>query len=112
MKAKTNKTNLPTINTSIITNLKDQNLINDSLLVCLNSLSLEDLIAVKLELSCNHVNNRLYGFDIWRKSGYIVKDALLKFAISTTNSRKGAARFLGLTYDEFKKLCTKYNIDI
>jgi len=112
MKAKTNKTKSTTINTSIITNLKGQSLINDSVLVSINSLTLEDLIAVKLELACNHVNNRLYGFDIWRKSGYIVKEALLKFAISTTNSRKGAARFLGLTYDEFKKMCAKYNIDI
>ena len=38
---------------SIIKILKDQNLINDQLLVSLNSLSLEDLIAVKLELAAN-----------------------------------------------------------
>ena len=101
-----------TINTSIITKLKDQGLVTDQLLVSIGSLSLEDLIAVKLELSCNNVNNRLYGFDIWRQTGYIVKDALLKFAISTTNSKKGAARFLGLTYNEFKKICIKYSVDI
>ena len=37
---------------------------------------------------------------------------MLKFAISTTKSKKDAARFLGLTYDEFKKALTKYSIDI
>ena len=110
IKAKTNKST--SINTSIITKLKDQNLLTDETLVGIGNLSLEDLIAVKLELSCNNINNRLFGFDIWRQTGYIVKEALLKFAISTTNSRKSAARFLGLTYDEFKKLCTKYSIDI
>ena len=110
MKAKTNKST--SINTSIITKLKDQQLINDQALVMIGCLSMEDLIAVKLELACNDLNNRFYGFDIWRQTGYIVKEALLKFAISTTNSRKSAARFLGLTYDEFKKHCTKYSIDI
>ena len=110
MKANTNKST--SINTSIITKLKDQHLVSDDVLVVIGSLSLEDLIAVKLELACNNINNRFYGFDIWRKSGYIIKEALLKFAISTTPSRKGAARFLGLTYDEFKKTCTRYGVDI
>ena len=50
---------------SIINKLKDQNKLNDQLLVCLNNLSLEDVIAVKLELSTNLLNHRLYGFDIW-----------------------------------------------
>ena len=39
-----------TINTSIINNLKDQGVLNDSLLACVSSLTLEELIAVKLEL--------------------------------------------------------------
>ena len=101
-----------TSNCSIITNLKDQALITDETLVAINAISLENLIAVKLELACNHINNRLYGFDVWRNSIYIVKDALLKFAISTTRSKKDAARFLGLTYAEFRLACKKFDIDI
>ena len=104
------KQNLTTKNKSVILALKAQNLLNDSLLVSINSLTLEDLIAIKLELSANHINNRPYGFDIWRKSGYIIKEALLKFAISTTNSKKDAARFLGLTYNDFKKAIRKYKV--
>ena len=110
MKAKTNRST--SLNTSIITNLKDQGILTDQTLVSINSISLEDLIAVKLELACNHINNRLYGFDIWRNSVYIVKDALLKFAISTTKSKKDAARFLGLTYADFRLACKKIKIDI
>ena len=110
MKAKTNRST--SLNTSIITNLKDQGLLTDQTLVSINVISLEDLIAVKLELACNHVNNRLYGLDIWRNSVYIVKEALLKFAISTTNSKKDAARFLGLTYADFRLACKKIKIDI
>ena len=105
------KRNITTANKSIIKKLKDQNKINDNILSCISSLSIEDLIAVKLELSANHLNNRLYGFDIWRNSGYIVKEALLKFAISSTNSKKDAARFLGLTYSEFKRVLKTYDIN-
>ena len=109
---KTKDNRSTTTNTSIITNLKDQALINDETLVAISSISLEDLIAVKLELACNHVNNRLYGFDIWRNSIYVVKDAILKYAISTTKSKKDAARFLGLTYSDFRIACKKFKIDI
>ena len=99
-----------TINKSIITKLKDQSKLNDSLLVLISNLTLEDLIAIKLELSCNLINNRLYGFDIWRNSNKIVQEAILKFAISTTKSKKDAARFLGLTPQEFYRVCKQYDI--
>ena len=99
-----------TINKSIITKLRDQNKLNDSLLVLVSNLTLEDIIAIKLELSCDLINNRLYGFDIWRNSNKIVQEAILKFAISTTKSKKDAARFLGLTYSDFKKAIKKYKV--
>ena len=103
---KNNKKNLTTTNKSIILKL----CLQDDLLIIINKLSLEDLIAIKLELSANNINNRLYGFDLWRQSGNIVKEALLKFAISTTNSKKDAARFLGLSYSEFKKVLITYKV--
>jgi len=100
--------NITTLNKSIIKKLKDQNKISDELLININSLSIEDLIAIKLELCANSINNRLYGFDIWRKTSYIVRDAVLKFAISTTKSKKDAARFLGLTPQDFYKACKQF----
>tara|TARA_Y100000994_G_scaffold240837_1_gene236005 strand:+ start:596 stop:943 length:348 start_codon:yes stop_codon:yes gene_type:complete len=102
--------NTTTTNKSVIKTLKEQNKLNDSTLTSINGISIEDLIAVKFELSAKHLNNRLYGFDIWRRSGYIIKEALLKFAISATSSKKDAARFLGLTYGEFKRVTVKYKV--
>ena len=104
---KTSKKNLTTVNKSIILKL----CLQDDLLININNLSLEDLIAIKLELSANNINNRLYGFDLWRQSNNIVKEALLKFAVSTTKSKKDAARFLGLTYLEFKRVMSQYTVD-
>ena len=105
------KRNITTASKSIIKKLKDQNKVDDSILTHINNLSIEDLIAIKLELASAHMNNRLYGFDIWKQSNNIVKEALLKFAISTTKSKKAAARFLGLTYIEFKRVVSKYDVD-
>jgi|TARA_B100000900_G_C20543370_1_gene701484 hypothetical protein len=96
-------------NISTITKLKNQNIINDQLLVCINNLKLEDLIAIKLELASKNINNRLYGFDIWRRTSYIVRDSLLKYTLSVAKSKKDAARFLGITYAEYMKHLKNYN---
>tara|TARA_Y100000004_G_scaffold172968_1_gene210339 strand:- start:938 stop:1270 length:333 start_codon:yes stop_codon:yes gene_type:complete len=98
-------------NKSTITNLSITNKFNldEKTLVTINSLSLEDLIAVKLELASKSLNNRLYGFDIWRRIPYIVKDSLLKYSISVTNTKKDGARLLGLTYVEYMKHIKDYN---
>ena len=95
---------------SIINKLKDQNIINDQLLVCINRLSLEDLIAIKLELSTNLLNNRLYGLDIWNKMDSITKEALLKFSLSVTKTKADASRFLGITQQNFNRICKTYKV--
>ena len=100
-----------TVNKSVVQKLKTDNKINDETLVALNTFTIEDLIAIKLELSANNLNNRLYGLDIWKKSDYIIKDAILKFAVSTTKSKKDAARFLGISYAEFNALYKKFNLE-
>ena len=96
---------------SIINNLKDQNKLNDQLLICINNLSLEDLIAVKLELSTNLLNHRLYGLDIWNKMPKITKEAVLKFSLSVTKNKTDAARFLGITQQNFRRALKIYNIE-
>ena len=96
---------------SIRIKLEEQGLINNQLLTLISGISLEDLIALKLELSCNEVNERMYGFDIWRNLKPIVQEAVLKFAISTRKSKKDAARFLGLNYLDFRKLLNRYDVE-
>lgn len=96
---------------SIIKTLKEQNLINDEFIITLNNLELDDLIAIKLELSTRHLKHRPYGFDLWRKMHKIIKEALLKFAVSATPSKKAAARFLGLRSADFRELYKEYKIE-
>ena len=96
---------------SIINKLKDQNKLNDQMLAYLNNLTLEDLIAVKLELSTNLLNHRLYGLDIWNKMPNITKEAILKFSLSVTKNKTDAARFLGITQQNFRRALKNYNIE-
>ncbi len=96
---------------SIINKLKDQNKINDQLLTCINNLTLEDIIAIKLELSTNLLNNRLYGLDIWNRMSVITKEAVLKFSLSVTKNKTDAARFLGITQQNFRRALKNYNIE-
>ena len=107
---KSQKSSLTRRNKSVIFKLTNEGYLDNTVLVNINNITLEDLIAIKLELAIKQVNNRLYGFDIWRRSGYIIREALLKFAISATQSKMDAARFLGINYLEFKKLIKKYEL--
>ena len=99
------------INKSIVNKLTHEGVVSQDLLVLINNLTLEDLIAIKLELSCSLVKNKLYGIDFWSNSCYIIREALLKFAISASRSKKDAARFLGLDLREFNTQYKKYNIE-
>ena len=45
----------------------------------------------------------MFGLDIWHGMGYVIREAVLKFAIGATKSKKDAARFLGMDYYSFFK---------
>jgi hypothetical protein len=64
-------------NKSIINKLTHEGVVSQDLLVLINNLTLEDLIAIKLELSCALVRNKLYGIDFWSNSCYIIREAFL-----------------------------------
>ena len=94
---------------SIINKLKSEKKITDSTLNNINNISLEDLMAVKLELSTRYLYGKFYGLPIWRLTRHAVTDALLKTALSIARTKKEAARFLGVDYMEFNRYIKKYN---
>ena len=77
----------------------------------LSQLSLEEVIGLKLEISSRELNGKLYGFPVWHSLPDIIKDAVVKFAISATKTKGEAARVLGLTPENFNKLCKRYNVE-
>ena len=88
---------------SISKKLKREYKITEDFEVMLNSLSLEELIALKLELSTKIVKGKLYGLNIYKILPLIAKDAALKYAISACKTKKSAAAFLGITYRRLKR---------
>lgn len=95
---------------SLLKKLRKENKINEEFEILLNNLSLEEVIAVKLELSSKTNDSPLYGLPLWSSLNNIVQDAVLKFAISTTQTSSEAARFLGLDQKHLYPLVKKFAI--
>ena len=70
----------------------------------MNNLSLEEVIALKLELASKSAGGSLYGIPLWRSLKQIVEDAVLKYSLSVTRTRTEMARLLGLRKIELRKL--------
>ena len=99
-------------NYSISKKLRNLGKSSEEFEIIFNNLSLEEVIGLKLELtSKKNFNEKLYGVPIWSSISNIVKDAVLKYALSATRSKREAARFLGLNETAMKKNINKYKID-
>jgi len=93
---------------SMSSKLRREGKSNEDFEIMLASLPLEDIIALKLELAGKPVNGRLYGLELWKSIAYVARDAVIKFAVSASRSKKEAQRFLGVSQLQFNKLMTKY----
>ena len=98
-------------NYSISNKLKKERRSNDEFEIMLSNLTLEEVVALKLELSTKPVSNRLYGITIWSSIQNIVQDAVFKYAFSATRTQAEAMRFLGLKEQSFHILRKKFGID-
>ena len=100
-----------TRNHSISNQLRKQGKSNDEFEVMLNSLPLEDVIALKLELANRAAGGYLYGLPIWHAMPTIIKESVFKFAVTAARTKKEAMRFLGLNLTTYNNLYKKYKID-
>lgn len=98
------KEKLKNSNYSVINELKEKKLIDDRFLLRISNLTLEEIIAVKLESFSEKMNGKLYGIQIARAVRDIVKESLTKYALSVTNNKTGAALFLGITPSALSEL--------
>ena len=77
----------------------------------LSSLSLEEIIGLKLELAAQSIDNRLFGLSLWHTMPTIVKTAVFKYAVSATRTKTECMNFLGLKNRNYFELSQKYGID-
>lgn len=97
--------------TSTLKKLRDQELIDESFEIMLANLTLEDIIAVKLELSSKTLHSPVYGVILYKSLIKVVKDAVLKYIVSTTRSTVDAAAALGISQRQLFELTKKYGLE-
>ena len=93
---------------SISKKLREENKSNDYFELMLGNLPLEDIIALKLEIAFRAVGIPLHGIPIWKSVPLITKDALLKFVLSITSSKKEAANYLGASKQQLNNYLKTY----
>tara|TARA_R100000030_G_scaffold12399_1_gene8302 strand:- start:607 stop:996 length:390 start_codon:yes stop_codon:yes gene_type:complete len=92
--------------------LKREKKITDDFEIMLSTLTLEEIIGLRLELASLYINNKLYNFPIYKSIKYITKEACLLFALSATRTYGDAASFLGMREADFRKEIKKFKIDL
>jgi hypothetical protein len=96
---------------SVISKLESEGRINEQTQLMFNRLSLEEVIAVKLELAAKASGGHIYGIPLWTAIVNIARDAMLKFAISATRTKTEAARFLGMNLETFNVYLKQYDTE-
>ena len=97
---------------SLRNKLKRDKKITDEFEVMLSTLTLEEIIGLRLELASSYINNKLYNFNIYKSIRYMTKEAVIMFALSSTRTMKDAASLLGLKESDFRRELKKYQIDL
>ena len=72
---------------SIVNKLKSENKIDEKFEIMLSSLTLEEIIGLRLELAAKTVNYKLYGINIWSSVQDIVRDGILKYVYSAARTK-------------------------
>ena len=96
---------------SISKKLRKESKSSEEFELMLNGLSLEDVIALKLELAMKAAGAPIYGVPLWRSVRDICKDSMLKLSLSATRTKKEAANFLGIAFEEFRTELKRRNIE-
>ena len=96
---------------SIASKLRKEHKSNDEFETMLNALSLEEVIGLKLELAAKAAGGKLYGLPLWNSLHDITKEAVFKYSLSATRTKKEAAAFLGISVKSFRKLQKKFKSD-
>lgn len=90
--------------------LREEKKSNDFFELMLGNISMEDLIALKLEIAFRSSSTPLLGFPIWKATTKFVRDAIFKYAYATGGSKLRAMRLLGMNSRQFNNYLCKLEI--
>lgn len=90
--------------------LKEKKIVDEDFLNRLTFVSLEDLVAIKLEQTLRITGGRFCGFSLMTAMRQILNEAVLKAVFSVSQSMRHAAMILGRNTTETRSLAAKYKI--
>ena len=96
---------------SLLRELKKQGKISESFENQLSSLSLEEVIALKLEVASKTVKGKFYGFPLYHALPSITKEAVFRWSVSICDTKANAARVLGISLNRFNQIYKKLNFN-
>jgi hypothetical protein len=98
-------------NYSLLREMKKQGKISNSFEIQLSNLSLEEIIALKLEVAAKTVKGKFYGFPLYHALPNITKEAVFRWAVSICDTKTNASRVLGISLNRFNQIYKKLNFD-
>lgn len=96
---------------SVARKLREENKSNEQFEIMVSGLSLEELIALKLDLATRATGGKMYGFPLWYSVPEMCRAAVLKYALSASRTKMEAARFLGVNKEYLYRLLKKYDTE-
>lgn len=99
-------------NYSKISELKSLNKIDDQFVFYIESLSLEDIIAIKLETFMKSVNYKFFNFPLLKTSQTIVSEALMNVVFGLASNHAEASRMLGINMKQYQRYLSKFGYKI
>lgn len=96
---------------SISAKLKEDGRSNDEFEIMLGRLTIEELIALKLEVTARSLNDKLYGFNLWTTVPTMARAALVHYAYTGTRTKGEMRSFLGIDGKILKKILEDYKLD-
>lgn len=95
-------------------NLKKQllkeNKIDYEFLNKLQFIKLEELITLKLLVSCDSLKGKIYNFPFLKYASDICKESVVRFALSVSNNKREASLMLGMKKADFISYIKDYDL--
>lgn len=107
--SKTHKTQLESWN--LLEHLSKTKQLDSYFMAKFNSLSLEEVIALKLDLASKPFGNKFYSFPLWFSLEKIVRHAVLKHIYSSSKTFTDIATFLGVSQNRAKVILWAYGLN-
>ena len=99
-------------NYSKISELKKMNKIDDQFVFYIETLTLEDIISVKIETVMRNLNFKFFSFPLWKSMHKIISEALITSVFNLSESNSEAARILGIDVKLYKKYLAEFGYEI